>query len=171
MKNVLDPISHYGETRVPMMSGDGVWQHCHPIFANFIGDYPEQVLVTCTYSRYCPKCQVPHDQLGEYNVFPCRVQATALDTYHWANEDIHTFHRKCRKAGLKPIPNPFWESFPLADIFMSITPDILHQLLQGMMKHLVQWLIRVFGSGEIDVTVWYQTGQIVANPYSCARGD
>jgi len=55
---VLDPISHYGKTGVPMMSGDGVWRRCHPIFANFIGDYPEQVLATCTYSGRCPKCQV-----------------------------------------------------------------------------------------------------------------
>jgi Plavaka transposase len=152
MHNVLGPISHYGETGVPMISGNGVWRRCHPIFANFIGDYPEQALVTCTYSGYCPKCLVPHDQLGKYDVFPRRVQAMAIDTYLLVDGDVRTFHRACREAGLKPISHPFWESFPLADIFMSITPDILHQLLQGMMKYLVQWLIRVFGSGEMHGT-------------------
>lgn len=137
MHNVLDSISYYGETGVPMMSGDGVWRQCHPIFANFIGDYPEQVLVTCTYSGQCPKCQVPPNQLGEYKTYPSRVQAMAINTYLLANDSVRTFHRACREAGLKPVPHPFWEKFPLADIFLSITPDILHQLLQGMVKHLV----------------------------------
>jgi len=156
MRKVLDPISRYGETGVPMMSGDGIWRRCHPMFANFIGDYPEQSLVTCTYSRRCPKCQVPHDQLGEYTDFPPRVQAIAIHCYRLADGDVRPFHLACCDAGLKPIYHPFWERFPLADIFMSITPDILHQLLQGMVKHLVRWLIRVFGPGEIG-TAWCQT--------------
>ena len=150
MHKVLDPISHYGETGIPMMSGNGVWWRCHPIFANFIGDYPEQALVTCTYSGRCPKCQVPRDELGEYKVFPPYMQATAIDCYQLADGDVRRFHLRCREAGLKPVYHPFWERFPLANIFMSITPDILHQLLQGMVKHLVRWLIRVFGPGEID---------------------
>ena len=73
-----------------------------------------------------------------------------------ADGDVCPFHLACCEAGLKPIFHPFWERFPLADIFMSITPDILHQLLQGMVKHLVRWLIRVFGPGEVDAT-WCQT--------------
>ena len=153
MGNVLDPISYYGETGVPMMSSDGVWRQCHPIFANFIGDYPKQALVTCTYSGRCPKCQVLPDELGEYKAFPSREQATAIDTYLLADGDVRTFHPACREAGLKPVHHPFWEKFPLADIFLSITPDILHQLLQGMVKHLIKWLIRVFGPGKIDARV------------------
>ena len=150
MRNVLDPINSYGETGVPMMSSDGIWRRCHPIFANFIRDYPEQALVTCTYGGRCPKCEVPPGQLGEYRAYPPRVQAMAIDTYLLADDDIRAFHRACRGAGLKPVYHPFWEMFPLADIFLSITPDILHQLLQGMVKHLIQWLIRVFGPGEFD---------------------
>lgn len=165
MRNVLDSISYYGETGVPMMSGDGVWRRCHPIFANFIGDYPEQVLVTCTYSGQCPKCQVPPDQLGEYATYPSRVQATAIDTYILANDSVRTFHRVCREAGLKPVPHPFWEKFPLADIFLSITPDILHQLLQGMVKHLVRWVIRVYRPGEIGSA--HSGARWIANQFSC----
>jgi hypothetical protein len=50
MGEVLDPIASHGETGLPMMSGDGVWWRCHPIFAIFVGDYPKQTLVTCTYN-------------------------------------------------------------------------------------------------------------------------
>jgi hypothetical protein len=42
MHSVLGPISSYGESGLPMMSGDGIWCRCHPIFAIFVGDYPEQ---------------------------------------------------------------------------------------------------------------------------------
>jgi Plavaka transposase len=80
MEKVLNPICLYGETGLVMMSGDGTWRRCHPIFATFVGDYPEQTLVTCTFNGRCPKCLVPPDQLGEYNHFPPRDHAEAIDT-------------------------------------------------------------------------------------------
>jgi Plavaka transposase len=150
MREVLDPIRVYGETGVGMKSGDGIWRRCHPIFAIFVGDYPEQSLVTCTYYSRCPKCTVPKCQLGDYESFPPHVQSTAIDAYDLADGDVQAFHCACREAGLKPVHHPFWETLPLADIFLSITPDILHQLLQGVMKHLVRWLITIFGARAID---------------------
>ncbi|KAH9962223.1 hypothetical protein BC827DRAFT_1099358, partial [Russula dissimulans] len=56
MRHILGPITLHGEVGIPMVSGDGVWHCCHPIFATFVGDYPEQALVTCTYYGCCPKC-------------------------------------------------------------------------------------------------------------------
>ena len=150
MRKVLGPISSAGETGLVMMSGDGVWRRCHPIFAIFVGDYPEQTLVTCTFNGRCPKCLVPLGQLGEYDSFPSRTQRSMIGTYLLADTDIHRFHRTCCEAGLKPIVHPFWETFPLADIFISITPDILHQMLQGLMKHLIGWLVSIFGPSTID---------------------
>jgi hypothetical protein len=49
MQLILAPITSHGETGIDMMGGDGTWHRCHPIFVLFIGDYPEQVLVTCTF--------------------------------------------------------------------------------------------------------------------------
>jgi hypothetical protein len=145
MGTVLDPISHYGEARVPMKSSDGVWWQCHPILAIFIGDYPEQALVTCTYYGHCPKCKVPSGSLGEYKSFLSHFQSAVIDAYLLADGNASAFHSGCQNAGLKPVYHPFWERLPLVDIFLSITLDILHQLLQRMIKHLIQWLIRVFG--------------------------
>lgn len=150
MRSALGQISSYGETGIPMISGDGIWRRCHPIFAIFVGDYPEQALVTCTYNGQCPKCSVPPNQLGEYLSFPSRVYSEAIDTYTQSDDDVHIFHLACREAGLKPVYHPFWETLPLANIFISITPDILHQMLQGVMKHLIGWLISIFGPSEID---------------------
>ena len=59
MQKILVPIETYGKTSIPMVTGDGIWHRCHPILTTFIGDYPEQSLVTCTYNQRCPKCTVP----------------------------------------------------------------------------------------------------------------
>ena len=56
----------------------------------------------------------------------------------------------CADAGIKPIVHPFWESLPYSDIYLAITPDVLHQLYQGMMKHLISWITSAFGQTEID---------------------
>ncbi|KAH9171753.1 hypothetical protein EDB89DRAFT_2243305 [Lactarius sanguifluus] len=153
MEMVLDPIRLPGEIGLAMMSGDGTWQRCHPVFATFVGDYPEQTLVTCTFNGHCPKCLVPHDQLGKYSHFPPWDHVGAIDTYLLADEDIGSFHAACCSGGLKPVYHPFWHSLPLTDVFLSITPDVLHQLLQGVMKHIVSWLTKlaVFGLVAINM--------------------
>jgi len=153
MQQLLGPISAISETGVQMMSGDGIWRRCHPIFAIFVGDYPEQALASCTYNGQCPKCTIPHDQLGEYEAFPLRNLDEALNVYQLADDaDTRIFHAACRETGIKPVYHPFWESLPLSNIYVSITPDILHQMLQGVMKHLISWLTHpcVFGAAEID---------------------
>lgn len=43
---VLAPLATAGIDGVNMRSGDGAVRRCHPLFACFAGDYPEQVLVT-----------------------------------------------------------------------------------------------------------------------------
>jgi hypothetical protein len=153
MQHLLAPISAIGKTGVEMVSGDGIWHRCHPIFAIFVGDYPEQVLVSCTYNSHCPKCTVPHNELGESEVFPLRNLDEALNVYQLADDaDTRVFHAACRETGLKPVYHPFWESLPLSNIYISITPDILHQLLQGVMKHLILWLTHpnAFGATEVN---------------------
>ncbi|KAH9972923.1 hypothetical protein BJV77DRAFT_968508 [Russula vinacea] len=153
MRAILGPIDSYGETGIAMRSADGVWRRCHPVLAAFVGDYPEQTLVTCTYSSRCPKCLVPPKRLGDFSTFPLRDPDVALEVYALADGDPTPFHTACRAADLKPVYHPFWETLPLSNIFLLITPDILHQLLQGVMKHVLSWVSKpsVFGSEEIDV--------------------
>ncbi|KAH8978805.1 hypothetical protein EDB86DRAFT_3067224 [Lactarius hatsudake] len=152
MRFLLAPIASHGETGVAMMSGDGIWCWCHPIFAMFVGDYPEQVLATCTFNGRCPKCAVHRNNLSDYSRSPARDYGKALEAFLLADGDVRMFHSVCREAGIKPIFHPFWETLPLTDVFISITPDILHQMLQGVMKHLIAWLTNssAFGSAQID---------------------
>ena len=152
MQTLLGPLAPYGETGLPMMSGDGTWRQCYPLLASFVGDYPEQILVTCTFYGECPKCEVPWDQLGDPDTFTSCDLGKALRTFALADGNIRTFHAACRDNGIKLVFHPFWESLPHADIYVSVTPDILHQLLQGVMKHIIAWLSDplVFGQQRID---------------------
>lgn len=56
MKDILSPLEEAGRDGVVFVSGDGAARYCHPIFAAYIGDYPEQVLVTLVKSGLCPVC-------------------------------------------------------------------------------------------------------------------
>ncbi|KAJ3754434.1 hypothetical protein EV360DRAFT_86837 [Lentinula raphanica] len=152
MKDILSPLKEAGEMGVVMESGDGVRRRCHPILASYVGDYPEQILVTCGYYGDSPICMVSKDSLGSY---PCTANfrdpvqaaqaAKSIGTTGWVD--------KCEEANIKPVQHPFWEDLPYTDIFRSITPDILHQLYQGVMKHLIEWLKTIVGPNEIDARV------------------
>lgn len=149
MDKILSPLKLYGQTGIAMATSDGVWHRCHPIFATFIGDYPEQSLVTCTYNGRCPKCTIPRGKFGSHETFPLHDIREAMDVYSLCDSNPTAFHAATLQANLKPTYHPFWECLPFTNIFLSITPDVLHQLLQGIVKHLVHWL-SVLGGKEID---------------------
>jgi Plavaka transposase len=152
IRRILAPIEPYGETGISMATGNGSWFCCHPILAAFIGDYPEQALVACTFYGRCPKCLVPPNQLGSFVRYPDRDHSNAYDVFSLADGDPKLFHTSCQMAGFRPIYQPFWLNLPYANIFISITPDILHQLHQGVIKHMVKWITdrKAFGPVEIN---------------------
>ncbi|KAF8911804.1 hypothetical protein CPB85DRAFT_1375874 [Mucidula mucida] len=145
LKRILSGLKEAGMAGLIMHSGDGVARHCHPIFASYVGDYPEQVLVTCTYNGDSPVCECPHDELGN---FPCEYHYRVFDD---ALRAVNT--SRCGAENIKPVQHPFWEDLPYVDAFRSITPDILHQLLQGVVKHLIQWITDIIGEAELDARV------------------
>ncbi|KAI0037826.1 hypothetical protein FA95DRAFT_1506445, partial [Auriscalpium vulgare] len=147
---ILSPIKEPGVSGLKMRSGDGVVRRCHPIFAIFIGDYPEQCLVACTKHGVCPKGNTPNNELGDDNPCVPRDLDSILDALDYADDDPVAYNRACLGAGIKPVYKPFWQDLPFTNIFLSITPDVLHQLYQGVMKHAIAWVRSAFGDDEID---------------------
>ena len=153
MAQILSPLRHAGEAGVFMTTGDGFTHRNHPLLACFSGDYPEQVLTTATFTGECPVCPVPHDQLGASGhdiPVGLREMGHVLEALDSFDKDPAGFLQACKGAGIKPIVNPFWKELPYVHIYRSITPDILHQLYQGIVKHIVGWIISAYGAVEID---------------------
>ena len=151
MSWIVEPLETAGTDGLAMASGDGVVRWTHPILAVYVGDYPEQVLVTGVKNGECPSCPIPLKSLGDgwdYDYHDLNVVLAALDSFEVS--DPHSYANSCRDAGVKPIHHPFWQDLPYLHIFRSITPDILHQLYQGVLKHLLKWVKSVFGVIEID---------------------
>ena len=65
---ILQPLKQLGLTRIELTSGDGTVCDCHPILVAYVGNYPAEVLVTCTKTGECPSGTVGQDELGDLNV-------------------------------------------------------------------------------------------------------
>ena len=148
MGTILKPLERAGIHGIAMTSGDGLTRRTHPIFAVHVGDYPEQLLVTCCKNGTCPKCDIARDELGNTTDTnrALRDLDVVLDALSTVNESATAFTRACRTAGIKPVRHPFWENLPYTNIFRSITPDILHQLYQGVVKHVTVPVTRLMAN-------------------------
>ncbi|KAI0027825.1 hypothetical protein K488DRAFT_60342 [Vararia minispora EC-137] len=152
MRLALAPVKDAGRNGIELASGDGVLRRCHPIFAAFVGDYPEQVLVTLSKTGQCPKGSIDPTKLGSYDT-DCELRSVAaavdaLQTLELTNDPL-AYVQACHAAGLKPV-DAFWKDLPYSNVYLAITPDILHQLYQGMVKHVVSWLKIAYGKRAID---------------------
>ena len=153
MRRILAPLQTVGRTGIDMARGDGRLHRIHPLFAAFIGDYPEQILSTGSIGGRCPTCDVDRRKLGDYEErdnTQLRDLGSVLDILDTFEQDPAGFLHACSSAGIKPIVNPFWKDLPYAHIFRSITPDLLHQVYQGIVKDVVGWIIQAIGKNEVD---------------------
>ena len=152
LSRILKPLRKAGIEGIDIVSGDGVTRRGHPILALYIGDYPEQLLVTCCKNGTCPRCDIPRNDVGASTdpKRPLRDLENILAALSKADGNPVEFARACREAGIKPVVEPFWVGLPYVNIFQSITPDILHQLYQGVIKHIISWLKTAYRPEELD---------------------
>ncbi|KAI0058305.1 hypothetical protein BV25DRAFT_1919501 [Artomyces pyxidatus] len=151
VRRIMETLREPGLNGIPMASSDGVIRRCHPLFAAFVGDYPEQCLVAGCKNMECPQgCDLTRTDLGRYCTFDRLDTDKIRDALAMADENPQDYVEVCKEARIKPIYHPFWEDLPYVDIHNAITPDVLHQLYQGMVKHVVSWLKKAYGAEEID---------------------
>jgi hypothetical protein len=110
---ITAPLQTAGITGIPITSGDGNLRRGHPIVACYIGDYPEQLLVTCVKTGLCPTGQVDHDSLGDGDQ-KCapRDLAKVLEALETLDAGGTVYTQSCADAGIKPVVHPFWEKLP-----------------------------------------------------------
>jgi hypothetical protein len=136
-------LKEAGRTGIEVFGGDGLVRMVFPILACYIADYPEQCLVSCTKYGTCPKCKAKADKLAEIQKHARRTQQWTTHVINEANINTNTNASFCSKCMSQDVAGaifePFWLGFPHCDIHMSITLNVLHQLYQGVFKHIVEW--------------------------------
>ena len=148
---ILQPLKDAGRDGVEMASGDGVIRRVHPIFALYVADYLEQILVAGVKKGECPVCPARQEELDDEEDYDIRDMDDVLKALATVDDpDPLVYTNTCKAAGIKPIYNLFYQWLPYSHVFRSIAPDILHQLYQGVIKHLLSWLKKAFDPAEID---------------------
>ena len=152
LRFIVKPLEKAWRNGEQLISGDGAVRNSYPILAAYVGDYPEQVLVACVKSGECPSCPADRKGIGELDsVCEPRDNLPILEALATIfNDTAANFTKACINTGIKPIQYPFWQNLPYVNIYRSITPDILHQIYQGIVKHVISWVRSVCGDAEID---------------------
>ncbi|KAJ3966048.1 hypothetical protein EV361DRAFT_872717 [Lentinula raphanica] len=154
MRIIFSPLQEAGRLGVELASGDGTVRLVHPILASYVADFPEQCLVTCSKYETCPKCQVTAANLSSPDRFPKRTKEWTLEVMAEARSSTSSssqYFAFCMEKEVSGyVYRPFWDDLPFTDIHFSITPDVLHQLYQGVLKHLISWCQDILGNQELD---------------------
>ncbi|KAF8894380.1 hypothetical protein CPB84DRAFT_1682734, partial [Gymnopilus junonius] len=109
-----------------------------------VADYPEQCLVTCSKYGTCVGCRAKATELQDPQLKELRSQTWTenilQEAQAFGEHNSHAFYDYCMPHDVAGgVPKPFWTGFPLCNINLTITPDVLHQLYQGVLKHLICW--------------------------------
>ena len=102
-------------------------------------------------SGNCPICPAPHDDIENWdNILEPRDTGGIITALNSISQGATEFTKACADEGVKPVQCVFWKDSPFINIYSSIVPDILHQLFQGILKHLIAWIRVACGDAEID---------------------
>ncbi|TEB25366.1 hypothetical protein FA13DRAFT_1756601 [Coprinellus micaceus] len=158
MRHILAPLIEAGKKGVEMVNHLGEVRQVHPILSSYVADYPEQCLVACCKSGTCPKCQCSADKLADPTPLPHRTPRWTLGVIETAKRDsngsTHQFSKKCMEQDVTgSVYEPFWKDFPYTDIHRILTPDVLHQLYQGLrhFKNGISALSQISGAERKDM--------------------
>ncbi|KAF8598797.1 hypothetical protein BDV93DRAFT_478147, partial [Ceratobasidium sp. AG-I] len=149
MAVLLQPLRKAAKDGVEMWCADGRLRRIYPIVAAFVGDFPEQNLMACTYQSSCPVCTTKQKGRADYSrQAPMRDRKATLKALR-AYFD-HDDPGELEELSLKPWW-PWWAGLPYVNLSAAIAPDLLHQIYNGVFKERVmRWLKHVMGPTTLD---------------------
>ncbi|KAG9095093.1 hypothetical protein FRC06_010133, partial [Ceratobasidium sp. 370] len=148
MERILEPLKQASEEGIEMWCPDGRLRRVYPRVAAYMADWPEQNLHSCTSEGSCPVCSVAWGDRGNEEPGPLREREETLNAIraYFAHRDVG----ELRQLNLRPVW-PWWGDLPHVNLASCFTPDLLHQLYQGVFKsHLVRWLKHLVGADKLD---------------------
>jgi hypothetical protein len=107
--------------------------------AAWVGDYPEQVMIAQVSYGPWPMGEIPKGVPMGQSTFRPLDNARDLHIYSELLKDNHI--DALHTLGIHPICNQFWQC-PLCNVYQLWQPDELHQLLLGLVKDLLHWLLK-----------------------------
>jgi hypothetical protein len=130
---------------------DGFQRQCYPLLAAWVGDYPEQVKITQGSYRSCLMCEIPKGVSMGHSTFRPLDNSRDQHIYSELLEDntIDALHT----LGVCPIYNEFWQ-YPLGTLYRLWQPDELHQLLLGLVRYLLHWLLKYLKARQVKDQVY-----------------
>ena len=87
----------------------------------------------------CPMCEIPKGAQMGHSTFRPLDNSSNQHIYSELLEDNHI--DALHTVGVHPICNQFWQ-YPLCNVNRLWQPDELHQLLLGLVKDLLHWLLK-----------------------------
>jgi len=117
---------------------DGFQRQCYPLLAALVGDYPEQVMIAQVSYGSCLMCEIPKCPPMGHSAF--RPVDNSRDQHVYSDLLEDNYIDTLDTLGGHLICNQFWQ-YPLCNVYRLWQPDELHQLLLGLVKHLLHWLL------------------------------
>ncbi|KAF6751439.1 hypothetical protein DFP72DRAFT_991344 [Ephemerocybe angulata] len=165
---ILMPLRRWMTKARVTKCGDGHWRRVVYGLGPYIADYPEQCILSCVVSGWCPRCTAKASNLD----------GTAKD----ANQRSHIHTDGIRQMTLLCVNSeqnhecvltqsqPFTSYFPRANIHDLLSPDLLHQIIKGTFKdHLVTWVVEYLesqdGGKELSGIFTHPASRISVSPH------
>jgi hypothetical protein len=107
--------------------------------AAWVGENPEQVMIAQVSYGSCLMCEIPKGATMGHSTFRPLDNSRDQHIYSDLLEDnnIDALHT----AGVHPIRNQFCQ-YPPCNVYRLWQPDELYQLLLGLVKDLLHWLLK-----------------------------
>ncbi|KAF8593860.1 hypothetical protein BDV93DRAFT_460130, partial [Ceratobasidium sp. AG-I] len=149
LEKMLKPLKKASEEGVDMWCPDGRLRRVFPLVATYTADWPEQNLQSCTSEGSCPICKSEYHGRGDLDVdADLRDREETLRAIGACIAQGNAAEVKALR--LKPVW-PWWGDLPHVNLATCFTPDLLHQLYQGVFKtHLLRWLRYLVGDKKLD---------------------
>jgi hypothetical protein len=147
METLFQELHEVSVNGVETLCADGRYRRAYPIVAGVVLDNEDQVLVSGIIASGCPKCKTTYHNRGSGKLAEPRTNRETLCAMHAALED-RNWH-PAEALHLQPIW-PWWANLPYFDLAGALMPDTLHQLHQGMLRHLLKWTYKAAGPAAVD---------------------
>jgi hypothetical protein len=155
LEYILQPLVEAGSKGVLMIDSSGNKQLCFPRLAAYIADLPEQCLINLTVPNVNPSTQARHHDLGDRTKHPPRKREWILSEISSIcdivdPDDVPAYIKVAKERGFNGVHQLFWADLPGYEAEFCLSPDILHGVHRFWRDHILNWVLEMVGSVEVD---------------------